>query len=256
MSKRPSTTPQRLTKAERKEQARRERAELQRKMAKSKRNRKLVIVVASVLAIAVVAYAVSQSLEPEDPATTTDPAALLQQAAQAKTAAGCDEPTNVGPYQPDTQDQAHVSTEEAPPLSRYPSQPPASGPHNPTPLPAGVYDTPPPVDQAIHSLEHGGVIIWYSPDASGAQLDRLKAFYGDNIQAGARVIVAPYDYPDQGPAGQLSPGTQMALVAWHFLETCAQVSLPAAFDFSAKYAFPPFGQRQYLGEAPERGGVM
>ena len=73
MSKRPSTTSQRLTKAERKEQARRERAELQRKMAKAKRNRRIAIVVASVLAVAVGAYAVSQSLEAEDPATTTDP---------------------------------------------------------------------------------------------------------------------------------------------------------------------------------------
>ena len=256
MSKRPSTTPQRLTKAERKEQARRERAELQRKMAKTKRNRKIVIVVASVLAVAVGAYAISQSLKGEDPATTVDPGALLQQAAQAKTAAGCDEPTNVGPYQPDTQDQAHVSTEEAPPLSRYPSQPPASGPHNPTPLPAGVYDSPPPVDQAIHSLEHGGVIVWYSPTAPEAQIERLTSFYADNIEAGSRVIVAPYNYPDQGPAGQLPDGSQMAMVAWHFLETCAQVSLPAAFDFSSKYAFPPFGQQDYVGEAPERGGVM
>jgi hypothetical protein len=256
MSKRPSATSQRPTKAERKEQARRERAELQRKMAKAKRNRRIAIVVASVLAVAVGAYAVSQSLEAEDPATTTDPAALLQQAAQASTAAGCDDPTNVGPYEPDTQDQAHVATEEAPPLSRYPSQPPASGPHNPTPLPAGVYDTPPPVDQAIHSLEHGGVIVWYAPDAPAAQVDRLTSFYGDDIEAGSRVIVAPYDYPDQGPAGQFPAGTQMAMVAWHFVETCAQVSLPAAFEFSSRYAFPPFGQQDYVGEAPERGGVM
>ena len=255
MSKRPSTTPPRLTKAERKEQARRERVELQRKMARAKRNRTIAIAVAGVLAVAVAVYVVTQSGGDEN-ASSDSPAALLQQATQAATAAGCDAPKNVGPYQPDTQDQAHVSDAEAPPLSRYPTQPPASGPHNPVPLPAGVYPTAPSVHQAIHSLEHGGVIVWYSPDAPSAQVDRLTAFYGDNVQAGSRVIVAPYDYPDEGAAGQLPAGTQMALVAWHYVERCSQVSLPAAFGFSSTYAFPSFGGQPYAGEAPERGGQM
>jgi hypothetical protein len=253
MSKRPSTTPQRQTKAERKEQARRERAELQRKMAKTKRNRRVMTVLA---AIAVVAIGVSAFTLGGGEASGESPDTLLQQAAQAKTAAGCDDPTNVGPYQPETQDQAHVSSAEAPPLSRYPSQPPASGPHNQVPLPAGVYDSPPPVDQVLHSLEHGGVVVWYSPDAPAAQIDRLTAFYDDNAEAGSRVIVAPYDYPTQGAAGILPAGTQMTTVAWHFTQSCAQVSLPAAFDFSARYAFPSFGGQEYLGEAPEPGSAM
>jgi len=256
MSKRPTNTPARLTKAERKDQARRERAELQRKMARSKRYRTIAIAVAAVLVVAVGAYAVTQAGGGDDSSSTESAATLLRQATQAKTTAGCTEPKNVGPYQPQTQDQAHVDTSEAPPLSRYPSTPPASGPHNPTPLPAGVYDSPPAVDQAIHSLEHGGVIIWYSPDAPAAQIDRLTAFYDDNVEAGARVIVAPYDYPDQGDAGTLPAGTRMATVAWHFVEDCAQVSLPAAFDFSSKYMFPAFTGQEYAGEAPEPGGVM
>src|SRR4051794_28421072 len=165
MSKRPTNTPARLTKAERKDQARRERAELQRKMARSKRNRTIAIAVAAVLVVTIGAYAITQSGGGDDSSSSASAATLLRQAAQAKTAAGCTAPKNVGPYQPQTQDQAHVDTSEAPPLSRYPSTPPASGPHNPTPLPAGLYDSPPPIDQAIHSLEHGGVIIWYAPDA-------------------------------------------------------------------------------------------
>ena len=39
----------------------------------------------------------------------------------------------------------------APPLSQYPTIPPASGPHDPTPLPAGVYDRPPDI-YATHPL--------------------------------------------------------------------------------------------------------
>src|SRR3546814_8016556 len=45
-----------------------------------------------------------------------------------------------------------------PPLSSYPSVPLASGPHNPTPWSRGVYSTPPPIDQVIHSLEHGAAV--------------------------------------------------------------------------------------------------
>ena len=33
------------------------------------------------------------------------------------------------------------------------------------------------------------------------------------------MIVAPYDYPDQGAAGTLPAGTQMALVAWHNVQS-------------------------------------
>jgi hypothetical protein len=104
----------------------------------------------------------------------------------------------------------------------------------------------------LHSLEHGATVVWYAPGSSGEELDELRAFYA-GPSVGARVIVAPYDYPDQGEAGGLPAGTQMALVAWHHVESCAQVSLAAAFDFTAKYAAPPFGQRPYLGDAPEAG---
>ena len=43
------------------------------------------------------------------------------------------------------------------------------------------------------------------------------------------MIIAPYSYPDQGTAGQLPDGVQMALVAWHRMQTCSSVSLPVAF---------------------------
>ena len=87
-----------------------------------------------------------------------------------------------------------------PPLSTYPSTPPASGPHNPTTLPAGVYNTPPPVDEAIHSMEHAGAIVWYAPNAPSAVIDQIKAFYSQTANVGqSKVIVAPYDYRRKGP---------------------------------------------------------
>jgi hypothetical protein len=242
------TTNQRTTKAQRKEQARRERLELQRKVARARRNRRIGLVVL----VAVAAGAAAIYLTRPEPVSVT-PGSLFAAAEQARRQAGCGPVQTVGPFRPKGRDQAHQVSPE--PLSSYPSTPPTSGPHNSIPLGAGIYDSPPPIDRLIHSLEHGAAVVWFSPDASGEELDRLREFYG-RPTVGDRVIVAPYDYPDQGEAGTLPPGAQMALVAWHHLETCAGVSLPAAFDFTATYAAPPFGQRPYLGDAPEAGGAI
>src|SRR5262245_39359265 len=179
-----------------------------------------------------------------------DPQQLLTAAPQATEAAGCGEVEDVGPFQPKDRDRAHVTSPI--PLSQYASVPPASGPHNPIPYGAGVYDTPPPIDRVIHSLEHGAAVVWYSPDVSGGELDRIRTFYeADDV--GSRVIVAPYDYPDEGAYGTLPAGTTMALVAWHNVQSCAKVNLGAAFGFTSEYAFPTFEGRDYKGEAPEAG---
>jgi len=242
------TSKQRLTKAERKEEARRERVELQRKMARSKRTRRISIVLVAVLVAGASAYFVFRPKPAE-----ADPQQLLAAAPQATEAAGCGEVEDVGPFQPKDRDRAHVPTPI--PLSQYASVPPASGPHNPIPLPAGVKDSPPPIDRVIHSLEHGAAIVWYSPDASGAELDRIRAFY-EREEVGSRVIVAPYDYPTEGAAGTLPAGSQMALVAWHHVQTCAQANLAAAFGFTSSWAAPPFGDERYKGNAPEAGAAF
>ena len=237
----------RATRDERREQARRERAELQRKIAKARRNRRIGILLVVALAAGLGVYAFTR---PQP--VSADPTQLLASAAEEARAAGCAPPENVGPYQPESRDQAHVNTEAAPPLSTYPSVPPASGPHNHITLARGIYTTAPPIDRLLHSLEHGAVVVWYRPSATGPELDRIFDFYDDDA-AGSRVIVAPFDYPDQAGGGQLPAGVDMSLVAWHFVETCRDVNLAAAFDFSSQYAAPPFGERPYLGEAPEAG---
>jgi uncharacterized protein DUF3105 len=237
----------RMTKAERRTQARLERAALQRKMVRAKRNRRIGVVLSILVLVAVGLFLVFRPSP-----TIASPAELLRRAPEATTAAGCGEVDDVGAYDPRSEDQAHITDpSEMPELSTYPSVPPASGPHNEVTLGAGVYDTPPPIDRVIHSLEHGAVVVWHSPDASGEELDALREFYSG--PQGARVIVAPYDYPDQGDAGSLPAGVSMALVAWHHVQQCAEVSLPVAFDFSSQYGAPPFGQRGYAGDAPEAG---
>jgi len=238
------TSKQRLTKAERKEEARRQRVELQRKMATTRRNRRVAMGLVVALIAGVGVYALTRPKE-----ARADPQELLATVDQARASAGCDTVQDVAPYSPKSQDQAHVVSPA--PLSSYPSVPPASGPHNAIPYGAGVNSTPPPIDRVIHSLEHGAAIVWYSPDASGRELQRIRSFY-EEAEVGSRVIVAPYDYQDQGAAGSLPGGAQMVLVAWHKVQTCASVNLAAAFGFTSTYAAPPFVER-YRGEAPEAG---
>jgi hypothetical protein len=261
----------RPTKAEKREEARLERERIQRKTAQRKRNRAIgLILVALAVVAAIVAIVV---LQPSASASADAPQDLLQEAAAAAEAAGCDQVQTIEPYggisdpnDPGYVDQTHIGSgafPTGPELSTYPSIPPASGPHAPIPpgpIAAGVYDTAPDLYRALHSLEHGATIVWYRPGTSQEALDRLTAFYGQSLDAASvgqdRVIVAPYDYPDQGDAGQLPEGVNMAVVAWHRLQSCGAVSLPVAFDFTSRFSAPPWGDRQYEGEAPEAGATL
>ena len=175
--------------------------------------------------------------------------ALLVDAEARAAEAGCGEVVEVAPY-PDDRDAVHVTSDEMPPLASWPSTPPASGPHEGQTLPAGAYSEPPSILRLIHSLEHGAVVIWFSPDAPQPEVERIVEFFAGS-GLGGKVIVAPYDYTDQGPAGQLPGETQAAFVAWHRMRTCERLDIAAAFAFVADYASPTYGGRTYLGEAPE-----
>jgi len=247
----------RLTKAERKEQARREREELQRKLASKRRARTVGIVAGAAVIAAVV---VAATLLPSG-GDAPEPAQLLRQAAAAAAEAGCGEVATTPDYDPADNDRSHMTTGQIEPLSSYPTIPPASGPHADVPLPAGVYDslTQPQLYQAIHSLEHGATIVWYDPAAPAARTARIIDFYDRRLQDAQvgqdRVIVAPYDFPGD-PAGILPEGAEMALVSWHRLRSCPSIDLAVAFDFTSQYSFPTAEDREYGGVAPEPGGSL
>lgn len=247
----------RQTKSARRDEARRKRIELERQMARARRNRTIAIVVAVIVVAGIAAFALTRPKS--ESVTSTRASSLLASAKTEAATAGCTDVQQIAPYQPVDQDRAHIGADagptEMPALSTYPSVPPTSGPHSGTPLGAGVYASPPPLDQLIHSLEHGAAIVWYDPSASGQALTDIQDFYRDP-EVGSRVIVAPYDYPDQGAAGSLPAGTGMALVSWHHLETCTDVNLAAAFGFTARYAAPSFPGQDYLGDAPEPGAAI
>jgi hypothetical protein len=227
----------------RKEEARRQREAVRRRITRRKRLRVVGAALAVVMVIGgITAYAM----------TRPDPARE----------AGCGSTQLIGAY-PGNEDRVHVEREGGPSgmpaLSTYPSQPPTSGPHLNRTLPAGVYENPPEIGQVIHSLEHGAVVIWFSPDAQSPELERIKNFYAD-LTEGDHVIVAPYDYPDQGEAGSLQAGQPIALVAWHRLQTCQQVSLDAVRAFVDRFRVPtggpvPPGYPRTDG-APEAGSAI
>jgi hypothetical protein len=249
----------RLTKAERKDQARREREEIQRRLASKRRSRRLGLAVGAIVVVAAIVAATLLSSAGGIPT----PKELLQQAAQAADGAGCGDVTTTAPFDPPNQDRVHIGggNVAGPPLSQYPTTPPASGPHADVPLPAGVYDslTLSELYRSIHSLEHGATVVWYDPAAPASEVAELIDFYDRRLQDAEvgqdRVIVAPYDFPGDS-AGILPDGTQMALVAWHRLRTCASVDLAVAYDFTSGYSFPTAGGRAYKGEAPEAGGAI
>ena len=133
-------------------------------------------------------------------------------------------------------DRTHTSN-----AVKYSTSPPVGGAHNPNPLPGGVYDTPfttdpagktPTIYNAVHSLEHGYVIVWYNA-LDGDQKDTLtKALTGQS-----KVIVVPYpDMPDKH---------KMALTAWGKLDYCGKPSVAAAQAFIKLYRNAPSAPEYY-----------
>ena len=255
----PGRPDRRPTKAERKDQARRDREAIQQRVsARRRRNRIGLGLIASGVVLAGVAFFASPG------GTIPSPEELLRRAGTATEQAGCTAVEPAASFAPEDQDRVHVDASGAPPLSSYPTTPPTSGPHAPIPpgpLPGGVYDslTLDEVYRVIHSLEHGATVVWYSPSAPTERVDEVRAFFDRRLQDAAvgqdRVIVAPYDFPGD-PAGLLPEGRQMALVAWHRLQLCDRVDLAVAYAFTSQYSAPPVSGRDYQGEAPEAGAAL
>ena len=125
----------------------------------------------------------------------------------------------------------------------YSSLPATSGPHWDTPDGWGAYSTPQPETQVIHNLEHGGIVIWYDPDAlTEEQIAELDSYVESQVATGIggrfKFIVSPWGGRDPLP----SP---VVVTAWrHLLEL-------EAFDMDA---IRDFADANYLVHAPEPNG--
>lgn len=228
------------SKRDRREEGRQQREAIRKRAAQRNRLRKLAIGAVLVAVVAGAAVVFLNGLAASN-RRSAEQRALLAQANAAAQSAGCTGVRTVPAAGGD--DQQH--TAQLPSLDSYPSQPPASGPHDQTPLGSGVYPEPPAIGMAIHSLEHGAVDIWLSPSATSAEVESLKSALGGQDH----VIIAPYSYP--GAGGQLPTGVQMALVAWHRIQQCRSVNAAVAVGFVASYDAST--SNAYEGEAPEVG---
>lgn len=105
--------------------------------------------------------------------------------------------------------------------SGYNSNPPSSGPHWPEPAKNGIYDTPLPDEQLIHSMEHGYVWIAYSGDI-GEDKNRLATIVSDDDW---KVLMTPRDKND----------SKIALTAWGRVLKMDQLDENKVKDFIRTY---------------------
>lgn len=71
---------------------------------------------------------------------------------------------------------------------QYAQTPPVGGDHNAVWLNCGVYTSPVPNENAVHSMEHGAVWVTYRPDLPADQVERLV----DELPS-EYIVVSPYD---------------------------------------------------------------
>lgn len=90
----------------------------------------------------------------------------------------------------------------------YTSNPPTSGPHSNTPAQFKNLENPGLKEDILHSMEHGGVYIWYNTDDQAA-IDMIKSVVNDNVDR--RRFVGSTVY-----AG-MEPGT-IAITSWTRLD--------------------------------------
>jgi hypothetical protein len=103
---------------------------------------------------------------------------------------------------------------------QYTSDPPTSGPHQPTPPVTGVQTDPIPKPVQVGLLEAGDVLIQHRADLPAADRTKLEALAGDDV------VVAPADeLPDD-----------IVATAWVYKRSCSSADVPALQEFVAARA--------------------
>lgn len=116
----------------------------------------------------------------------------------------------------------------------YPQSPPVGGPHSPVWLKCQVYATELPKVNAVHSIEHGGIWVTYSPSLPAAQVAQLQQLVGLNREF---VMVSPYQ-------GQSSP---VVVTAWGLQLAVPSASDPRIVQFIRTYAGGDQGGEKGVG---------
>jgi hypothetical protein len=90
----------------------------------------------------------------------------------------------------------------------YNSNPPTSGNHNPQPAAFKIYDNPVPKENLVHSMEHGGVVVWYNTENQDV-INQVKDVVSSELKRQKEVVMSKYT--------DMEPDT-IALTSWTRLE--------------------------------------
>ncbi len=169
---------------------------------------------------------VPEGIRVDDRTGTAPPAVENADLTAAAKAAGCK-------LQLDLRDEGSTHLDpQKDDLPDYGTNPPTSGDHYPVPLADGAFLDYPSPGTYVHSLEHGRVIIMYSPDLSENDQLALKGVF-DSARPGVDLFPNP-DMPDQ-----------VATSAWTQLMTCEKFEGDATLDAIRDF------RDAYLGRGPE-----
>ena len=175
---------------------------------------------------------VPEGIDPDERDGTDPPAAQTAILEDAAKTADCD-------LQLDLEDEGNNHFTDEDKEVDYKTNPPTSGDHYGDPaetatgaLADGAYLQMPPITRAVHSMEHGRVLIQYSPDLSEQEQLEIKGVFEESPQG---VIMfpnpeMPYD---------------VAIAAWTQLAGCDAYEGAATLDVLRAF------RDIYRGQAPE-----
>lgn len=116
----------------------------------------------------------------------------------------------------------------------YLTEPPTSGPHYATPAGPGLYASALPEEQLVHNLEHGQIVIYFSPDAPEEVVAELRELVESDPLG---LLAVPYE--------AASGSGEIILTAWTHLQRCEGFSGEDIDAFRAEFE----------GRGPENVGV-
>jgi Protein of unknown function (DUF3105) len=136
----------------------------------------------------------------------------------------------------------------------YATYPPVSGHHYQLPAVWGNYTQEVDPRQAVHNMEHGGIVIWVGPDVSAAERQKISDFYDESPNA---MLVTPIantasgvKYPKHAP-----PDSKIYLTAWtvgikngNFVNPTNAIATCHSFNERAFSAF----RNEFRGKGRER----
>ncbi|MEO6712296.1 MAG: DUF3105 domain-containing protein [Mycobacteriales bacterium] len=99
-----------------------------------------------------------------------------------------------------------------------------------------------PPERAVHSLEHGGVIVWYDKTVPDDQVKALRKIGVAGVNKSLRLIVVPWE------RGDFADDKHIVLTSWGHRQACGAPSGEAIEAFVKKNADSEV--------APERGGQI